>query len=96
MVKSYKIKVNSLIIEEVYHILMKLGYEPYREVEFYKEVEANAFYAEPDRYGLFPRNGKKGYPVIEYDNNESMEFYNSCENVEITLDQLREMVKFKC
>lgn len=96
MVKSYKIKVNSLIIEEVYHLLMKLGYEPYREVEFYKEVEANAFYAEPDRYGLFSMNSKKGHPVIEYDNGEDMSFYNSCENVEITLDQLREMVKFKC
>lgn len=97
MVKSYKIKVNSLIIEEVYHLLMQLGYVPYKELEFYKEVETKAFYAEPDRYfGFFSTDGKKCRPVIEYDSDKDMGFYNSCENVEITLGQLREMVKFKC
>lgn len=97
MVKSYKIKVNSLIIEEVHHLLMKLGYVPYKELEFYKEVETRAFYAEPDRYfGFFSTDGKKCRPVIEYDSDEGMGFYDSCENIEITLGQLREMVKFKC
>lgn len=90
--KNYKILVTSDIIPEVLGLFESLGYHPYNNVNFYIEQKANAFYAEEDSFSFI--TGGCGY-AVKYTADESIDYYNKCENTEITLAELRSLVKTK-
>lgn len=90
--ENYKILVTSDIIPEVLELFKSLGYHAYNSVDFYLEEGTSAFYAEEDRFSFI--TGGRGY-VVEYTAGESVDYYNKCENTEITLAELRSLVKAK-
>ena len=87
--KDYKILVTKDTIPEVLELFKSLGYKPYNDADFYIKKGASAFYAEMDSFSLI--TGGRGY-VVEYTVNTALSYYDDNENIELTLDELRELV----
>lgn len=91
---DYKIEIlNDSEIGEVLELFIKLGYTPYQDVGFYLDNDAKFFFAEKNKFSCFLSSGND-YPV-EYCSSYGREYFDDCENQEINLEQLREMVAHK-
>lgn len=91
---DYKIEIlDNSEINEILELFIKLGYTPYQDADFYLNNNAKFFFAEKNKFFYFV-SLVNDYPV-EYCSSCELQYFNSNENQEINLEQLREMVNYK-